>query len=198
MNDIGTMPNLLCCFCPSLILNAEQLHTDLSVTSEEIEVMKRTSSWYSSLDKRREKTYSKKLESVCTEVKSAEDKHYRTLAFLEALRENRHDEPLQFLLECNGLGDSNAFSGNNLKAKFIRERQDRIRKREDLEKLRRAAEQREAEQYRLRLCLPDWTEDTSHYAVLGVEKTASPREIIKAYRRLARIHHPDRNQVSIQ
>jgi curved DNA-binding protein CbpA len=34
---------------------------------------------------------------------------------------------------------------------------------------------------------------TDHYALLGVRRDASPREIRRAYRRLARQHHPDLN-----
>ncbi|KAI1311228.1 hypothetical protein F5Y03DRAFT_343906 [Xylaria venustula] len=32
-----------------------------------------------------------------------------------------------------------------------------------------------------------------HYVVLGIQQTATPEEITSAYRRLAMIHHPDRN-----
>ncbi|RWA12023.1 hypothetical protein EKO27_g3061 [Xylaria grammica] len=34
---------------------------------------------------------------------------------------------------------------------------------------------------------------SGHYAVLGIPQTATPEEIHTAYRRLAMIHHPDRN-----
>lgn len=36
------------------------------------------------------------------------------------------------------------------------------------------------------------------YVELGVERTASPAEITSAYRRLARVHHPDRNLGNVE
>ena len=38
------------------------------------------------------------------------------------------------------------------------------------------------------------TQRVDHYHILGVTRDASPRDIRRAYRRLARQHHPDRNR----
>src|SRR5437763_4198184 len=37
------------------------------------------------------------------------------------------------------------------------------------------------------------TQTKDYYAMLGVKKTATPEEIRKAFRKLARTHHPDVN-----
>ena len=39
----------------------------------------------------------------------------------------------------------------------------------------------------------EWFEK-DYYKVLGVPETASAKEVTKAYRKLARTHHPDANQ----
>lgn len=41
--------------------------------------------------------------------------------------------------------------------------------------------------------MPLWLWLQSHYATLGIDPTATPEEIKKAYRSRSREHHPDRN-----
>jgi hypothetical protein len=78
----------------SMVLNGENLKEELSVTSEEIATMKRRSTIYSFLDERRTDLCARKLDAIDNSVKTAEEMHYRTLAFRGAILSNRREEAI--------------------------------------------------------------------------------------------------------
>jgi hypothetical protein len=177
-----------------MILNGEKLREELSVTPEEIATMKRKSNIYSFLDERRSELYARKLDGIDNSVRTAEEMHYRTLAFRDAILSSRREEAIQFLYECNGCGTSDVFRGNRLKQNNTKKFKRRKRNRWEWEKTRRERSNIDAEQDRL-LLRGEETPDKSHYGVLGVSKTASNKEIIRSFRRLAKMYHPDKNTV---
>jgi hypothetical protein len=178
-----------------MILNGEKLREELSVTSEEIETMKRRSNIYSFLDARRTQLYARKLDDIDNSVKTAEEMHYRTLAFREAILSNRRQEAVKFLYECNDCGTSDVFRGNRLKHNYTKKREGRKHDHWKREKARRENGNLEAEEDRL-LLRGEETPDKSHYGVLGISKKALNKEIIRSFRRLAKMYHPDKNKVS--
>jgi hypothetical protein len=186
-SDSSSPPFAIIC-SHSIILNGENLREELSVTSEEIEKMKRRSNIYSFLDERRTELHARKLDDIDNSVKSAEEMHYRTLAFRDAIISNRRREAVQFLSECNYCGASDAFRGNRLKQNYMKKRERRKHDHWKREKAHRESGNLEADQDRL-------LSIKSHYGVLGVSKTASNKEIIRSFRRLAKIYHPHKNTV---
>jgi len=156
--------------------------------------MRNQSRFCSFLESHRKTQYEAKLGELGNAVKDAEEMHYRTVCFVKAAESNRREEALKFLFEVNHVPTSGArpFLGNDVKKRFIEAHEKRLRAHGKRAKENRTREQDAAPQPPLLL----EAGDTSHYGILGVPRDASKKEIVRAYRQLALMYHPDKNNVS--
>ncbi|CAB9511825.1 protein DnaJ [Seminavis robusta] len=179
----------------SMVLHVKDLKGDLGVTRRDVETMQNESKFYSILDERRTSIAQKKLDSVSEKVEHAENLHYRSVAFVKAAREGRREEALDFLFEMNSVSGRGrkSFVGNNEKPRFLAEREARLKTHLERQRERRRSAEESAPECKLPQVLLLEDKDTSHYGVLGVSHNATKMEISRAFRRLAKIHHPDKS-----
>lgn len=103
----------------SMVLNLEQLEQDLGVTETEFDMMKRKGEYGTYLNQKRADLLETKQEDLAGSVEQAEQSHYRTLAYYEALVRGKNPDGVRdFLLELNTGERSSAFVGNNVKETF--------------------------------------------------------------------------------
>jgi len=200
-----------------MVLRFKDLQNDLHMTPYDLKEVRRKGDFYSRLNWWRAKAMRETLEATDSAVEVAKTMHYSSIAFVEAAKNNQRQEALQFLYEINrvawpaqsfkfGLdgmrGVSGSFvDGSDMRQNFYTERKQRLQHYYDKQKQRRQIAQEKAsvipdKEEQTIFLLESGGRNTSHYDVLGVPQTATIEDIQRAFRRLAKIHHPDKNKVS--
>ena len=183
-----------------MVLSAYDLSEDLGITPADIEKMRKESSLYSFLEKKRRFGRRDDLERVKKTIDDAEKLHYETLSFIQNAESNRRSEALAFLFERNGIAfpvKTTASQDDVLsrKEKFKRDKMERLRLYQKREKERRQVE----DEFTFTgnnhlLMLLDGNAKPTHYDILGVPQNAPVAMISKAFRRLSLIYHPDKTK----
>jgi DnaJ domain len=183
----------------SMVINSEDLQEDLKVGSADLEIMKTTGRRMSYLKPIRDKLCQSTLADRCVQSERLTRYHYKTLHFLELMKQGQKGDFITFIEELNGVIARN-HQPDNLKTEMIlgckkriddfvlQDKQKRANATNDVLLLEGSERAKEMQNVRERVASPDRT----YYSILGVKTDASTYEISKAYRNLSYLFHPDK------
>jgi hypothetical protein len=134
-------------------------------------------------------------------MKAAETKHYNTMDFKSHLLNGDRVQALWCLYRAAGIEASCPLQPgvqqgqSHSRDAFVKERKNRCKSRQRTEREMRKKATKECYDNAL-LLTNGKAKDTTHYGLLGVTQNATRADIEKAFRKMARKFHPDRNTVS--